>query len=48
MIIFVIVLAGAGIGYARGLIIRMKTNPELQGKGLKVLFQKDRDRTEKK
>ena len=47
-IIFMIVLAGAGIGYIRGLIIRMKTNPEIQGKRLKVLFQKDRDHTAKK
>lgn len=40
LIIGVIVVAGASIGYARGLIKRMQHNPELQGKGLKALFRK--------
>ena len=37
-ITFIIVLAGASIGWAIGLIQRAKSNPDLQGKGLKVLI----------
>ncbi|MDU7286641.1 MAG: hypothetical protein E7L40_03345 [Corynebacterium kroppenstedtii] len=46
--IFILVLAGCSVGKALGLIIRMKSNPELQGKGLKVLFQRDRGQSEEK
>lgn len=45
-VVFIVVLAGGSIGYALGLIKRMRDNPELQGKGLKVLFQKDKGQTE--
>lgn len=37
-IIAILVFAGGSIGYARGLKKRMENNPELQGKGLRVLF----------
>lgn len=44
--IFIFVLAGCSVGKALGLIIRMRDNPELQGKGLKILFQRNRDHTD--
>ncbi|MDV2433963.1 MULTISPECIES: hypothetical protein [Corynebacterium] len=37
-IIAIVVFAGGSIGYALGLKTRMENNPELQGKGLRVLF----------
>lgn len=39
-IIAVVVLAGGSFGYAMGLKKHMEDNPELQGKGLRVLFTK--------
>ncbi|WP_221923400.1 hypothetical protein [Corynebacterium parakroppenstedtii] len=45
-VVFIVVLAGGSIGYALGLIKRMRDNPELQGKGLKILFQKDDGQSE--
>lgn len=37
-ITFITVLAGGSIGWALGLIQRAKSNPDLQGKGLKALI----------
>ncbi len=39
-LIGVAVFAAGSFGYARGLRQRMKSNPDLQGKGLKALFKK--------
>ncbi|QNP92229.1 MULTISPECIES: hypothetical protein [Corynebacterium] len=38
----VVVFAGGSIGIANGLKKRMKNNPELQGKGLRALFSKNK------
>lgn len=46
-VVFIVVLAGGSIGYALGLIKRMRDNLELQGKGLKILFQKDKGQAER-
>ena len=43
LIVAAIVFAGGGIGYAIGLRKRMENNPDLQGKGLKVLFKNNKD-----
>ncbi len=40
LVIGVVVFAAGSFGYAWGLRERMKSDPNLQGKGLKVLLKK--------
>ncbi len=41
-IIGILVVASMATGYGVGLAKRMEAHPELQGKGLRILFRKDK------